>query len=266
MTKQEYTVERRIVRNNNRGMTLLEVVFACGLFAVLMTFAIRIMASDIQLNRVTAMQIAANNAVRAQIEEIMTVARDNLGNDAAGDLAKAAVFYYGNNFTGQTIDIGPKGASLDRVVLENGNRLVYHFSIPEPGDAGRAVVDAGAEKQGERLASTRAIGRMVIYLGELAVEPTNADDAQWNVMWRDIGQGNPDVSSVARGFDLNRDGKIDNLKLDGTARGAVTWADLRDPRANLDVLQLPVDINVIFFTNASHEREVYRLFRRVVVM
>lgn len=252
---------------NNRGMTLLEVVFACGLFALLMTFAIRIMASDIQVNRLTAMQIAANNSVRAQIEEIMTVSRDNIGHDAAGDLAKAAVYYYGNNFKNQKLRIGPGKTELDRVLIEGGDKLVYHFAVPEPGGAGRAALDMAAEAQkGERLPSARAVGRMVVYLSELAVEHACFDGDGWNVMWKDIGKGNPDVASLDKGFDLNRDGKIDNTKLDGTPRGAVTWAALENPRANLDVLQLPVDVSVIFYTDASHTREVYRLLRRVVVM
>ena len=254
-------------RRERLGLTLIEVTLASGLFALVMVLSMQILAGDMRVNRLTAMQIAANNAIRAQIGELMTVSRDNLANDVAGDLAKAALYYYGNNFKGEKIRIGPGGTEIDRVSIEDGNKLVYLFGIPEPGDAARNVVTyGGGSAKGELQPSEKAVGRMVLYLSELDVMPASSVEDGWNVMWKDIGTGSPDVAEMASGFDLNRDGVVDNRTRDGNVRGSVTWQDLADPKARLDIVQFPVDIEVTFFTNGKHETRAFSQSRRVIVM
>lgn len=248
-------------RRARAGLTLIELVLATGLLTVVLLYTLMALLSLIRLNRVTALEITATNAMRSQIEEVMTVARDNVGHNDISNQARAVIYYYGTNFDDEKIALGPKKANIDRVDLAgDGKTLTYFFGVPEPGQAARVAGGGDAEVQAM---SPLGVGKMVIYLDEQSVPPA---DATWSMMWKDLGDERKKVTS---GFDMNRDGHIDNRRIDGDEREKITADLLRDSSKfdeAVDIVQAPIDITVTYYANDSHEGEELQVTRRVIVM
>lgn len=268
-------------RRARAGLTLIELVLATGLLTVVLLYTMLALMSLVRLNRLTALEITATNAMRSQIEEVMTVARDNVGRDDITNQARAVIHYYGTEFRNEKIALGPLSdydygfgddveekdkdyINIDRVVLAgDGNKLTYYFGVPGPGDASRISNDGELEGQ---VMSSRGVGTMVIYLDEQSVPPAEEVDSNWAFMWKDLGV---EKERIQKGFDMNRDGHIDNKRIDGTTREKITQALLNDAEdfdEEVDIVQVPIDITITYFTNETHTGQELSLTRRIIVM
>jgi len=255
-------------RRRQQGLTLIEVLVAAALLVILFLGTLLAFISFIRENELTAIEITANNAMRAQIEEVQAAARDNVDLTTTlmgknGNMPVGALFYY-TQFGGGQIAIGPAanpgGPStlVDRLELgPNSAFFTYRFAVPEPGESLHATTGATRELAPSR----RGFGEMRIWLDEREVPPFGGD-----VMWEDLGLNA--APPPARGFDMNGNGRPDNLMLDGMGfRPQLTIADLRALR-DVDPLEfqaLPIDITIRYFNNDTHDDEIFRVERRVVL-
>ncbi len=241
-----------------RGFTLIEVLLAIALAGIILIAALGAIMSAVRTNRTTAMQVAATNAVRRQIEEVLTVGRENslsLDNTTA-----TVVAYYGDK---GTIEKDAGGKSIG---------VRYAFPLPVPGSKARD--DSGAP-----LPDPRGEGVMIIYLAEEEVPSVGnslaaeeAEDFAWidiskNVTSGDIGLGYKFVDGrkapvrADKGFDMNHDGEVKSKAADYIAFIGNPAGRVED----FDLAQLPIDISVTYYENADHKRESYFTMRRLMV-
>lgn len=189
---------------------------------------------------------------------MQTIARDSARRGKVA--AQAVLFHYGAGGYAKLdgadpddrLPLGPNGALVPKAHLDvEGRRLVCRFSLPVPGGENglSAGVDAGIA--GSQAPDLQAVGEVVLYLDETLVPAGNPQ----GVVWRDRGLGD---SVRLAGFDMNRDGEV-------TPRETMPApADFREPR-RFGILQLPVDINVTYFDDETHERVLFTRTQRIVI-
>jgi hypothetical protein len=199
----------------------------------------------LQEDRTVEVQVTATGAIRSQTEEIVSVAADAKSMDS---LAAAVIQYYATTFDrdNEKIPLGPDGAVLPRVELVDDNsKLLYRFPIRYPGDATRTST-------GEFDVNRNAVGTITFYLDETAVKAPD-DAAQ---VWQDLGDGS---GGLASGFDMNQDGEIT------PQTAAISMALLKNDPMALGILQMPVDIRVMFYNDPRHTLLAYSQARRIVI-
>lgn len=243
-------LRRESVAGHHRGITLIELVVSCAILAMAMLGTTKLLMAVILNNRMTALEIAASTAIRNQVEEILTVSRD----DPAGvGNPTGAVLRYFSTLPGAVV---------------TANSITCSFPVPLPGVVSR-------DAAGNTIATQEGIGTAVFYLAETLV-PAVGDN--WSAegandyVWRDISAnlsasaiaGNPNLRPVSRGFDMNLDDKISNFDKKGVRK----YQDLSLSAlssSDFDLLQLPVDITVTYFSDQAHTRTDYAAKRRMVV-
>ena len=251
-------LQKRIRMKNGRrrvsgGFTLVEVVLSLGILTTAILGAMMAVYGNHRQNRLTVMEITARNVMRAQVEEIMSVATDAMSEAPPTGVAKLEAaqgilrYYASDEMRAETV-VGPGGVDSAKVFFDDGH-LICLFSIPDAGFSGRESGENGTEKQ--LLFNRRALGRMTLYLDETRVGPDDTATAMWN----DLGTG---TGGVTTGFDMDGDGAI------RTPSFTASFSLLRDSPQDTGIKQLPIDIEVFFFDNESHDRLIYSTRRRMV--
>lgn len=235
-------------RRGQRGMTLIEVVLSLALLAALLTSTMMLLLGVVRQNRVIAMEITAGKAINEQLEELRSAGNDNaVANN--GFMSQGVVAYYADSFKSETIAVGPNQTPLPRVELDTaGGRLVYRFWVSPPGESRRFVSSDNRNFNPSPL----GLGEMSIYLQETSVHPIAGAAA----IWEDIGGG----ETLADGFDMNQDGKITAWTTAPASLGEVASSRYLD-----EFRQVPVDITVTYFSDASHRAQTYSVTRRAIV-
>lgn len=244
--------------SRSAGFTLVETVFSIGILALVIIVSNMAIMSATRLNRTMAMQAIAEDWMRLKAEEVQAIARDSARRGKVA--AQAVLFHYGaggyaaldSSSPSDTLPLGPGGTQIPKAYLDSeGKRLICHFSLPIPGGESGLFAGINAGIAGPMVPDRRAVGRMVFYLDETLVPAGNAD----GTVWRDRGLGDAVHSA---GFDMNRDGAL-------TPRESMPApADFREPR-RFGILQLPVDISVVYFDDDTHKRVLFDRAQRIVI-
>lgn len=260
---------------SSRGFTLVETMIAVTILALVLMAVSTLMAFLVSANVTTSSVVASTNSIRARGEEVMAAARDQFVEVGSAGNAKAALNYYGAKFKDQKIRFGDATRpEYDRSSLETrsgvGQVLVHRFGVPEIGEDSRVLsgpessgappsVTGQGTAVGDQKMSDRAVGEMVFYLEEEKVPPPPGA----GYVWKDVRS---DEFRVDEGFDLNRDGYIDEFNsLTGEPRQPVTEADLQNP-GNLDIRQIPVDVTVTYYATPSLDKPLFTTTRRLIVL
>lgn len=229
---------RRRLFGPNSGMTLVEVVVGVGILitAVLVTlgFIMRLVAQ----NRQTAMDIAglqAVNQMAGEIEELVDAT-------PSGEVIAHSIVKHFKELPAENLDIGPFNkssnsyATLPRVEDDNVNGcLVYRFWVPAPGDSRYLETDSRFKK------NHRAVGEMRIFLNETILN----NDFLTGFSWTDLSK----TPLTTSGMDLDLNGSLNDNLL----------------HSYDDVKQLAIMIDVVYYTDESHQTEAYRTWRNIMV-
>lgn len=233
-------------RRGRRGLTLIEVVMASGIFSVVALFTIYLYMTLVHSNSTTSMQVSATNLIRSTTEDVFTAARENLSDAFGLGQASAALRFF---------------AALPGARLEGtqNDRLVYYN--PPIGNDGKF----GTSNTRAEIGTAEGRMKVTMYLRESTVPPPPATSGGAAVVWRDVGTG---TGTRAGGFDLNRDGSVNDAGMTSVSTiGALrTLAGLE----GLGIRQLPVDIEVAYFkpgdNNPAKNTPLFRTTRRIIVM
>jgi type II secretory pathway component PulJ len=222
------------------GLTLVELVLATGILAAAIAASLAIMLSVVRLNRLTAVRVAALQAVNRTANGLESASR-RLQSDQSGAYEVVRRYKDLIGSARNQIAVGPKGSYLARVEEDEKNgRLICRFTIPEPGES------IWPEEDRRFRLSRRARVEMHIYLNEdrlnRQVLPPDPNEHVWTGLGKRPGP-------AGLGIDLNLNGRLDdNL--------------LHDYET---IKQLVVDITAIFYEDESHIREAHRFSRRLLL-
>jgi hypothetical protein len=201
------------------------------------------------------MQIVANTLIRAKADEIFSRGAIYMHQLNMEDLAPAAICWFANEFDGKTFRLVEGGEAIPQLELADlpgGDKaLVHYFRLVDEdrdGDVSRSDVEFAG----------RAVGRAIFYLEEESVKPLPGRGRDANLIWLDRGI-NENGEEMAAGYDMNRDGEIENTG------GVPTLAMLKDNPAGIGVLQAPVDVGITFYSDSRRSSEVYSVTRRIVL-
>lgn len=178
------------------GVTLLEIMFALGLLVVLALGFLYSAMSTVRLNRMTELEVAATNAIAAQLDSMIAASRDN--ESLAGGIANGMVFYL------EKVHDATKGITGHPIRMNLNTTtgvLTYEFPIAEPGH-----VTGGITTADTRLRETQyelGVGVMEVYLKE---EYIPAAFYAWNNLKRTGAVETVDPADNTY-FDMNKDDK-----------------------------------------------------------
>ncbi|MDR1613363.1 MAG: prepilin-type N-terminal cleavage/methylation domain-containing protein [Planctomycetota bacterium] len=227
------------VRRGRAGMTLIEMMIALSILAVMTLVSLSALAAFIQRDRQIGMEVATARAIDEMVSEIDYIA------DAApaGEMpAHYIVRYFQQGLfptaLGANLNAGPNRTAKPRVEWDAANsRYIYRFWVPAFGEARLPETDPGF------LANHYATGEIYLYLDERMI---NADLVP-RFAWADLSGAPIGVSNVV---DLDANGVYTNSFSPGN------YADLK---------QLVVGIQVRYFVDEGHQREMFEDSRTVVV-
>jgi prepilin-type N-terminal cleavage/methylation domain-containing protein len=248
-------------RYSRHGMTLIEVILAMGIFAIVILWTLSTLMSAITTNRILTANVTANATILQQQEELQEIASSDIKSPAAAIIRHYASLAeiitipppdeddedeennappdYGDN----GILVGPNGQSVPKLHWDEDDRgLVYTFAIPGPADS---IADDAPFNRG--------FGEMLIYLNEEKV-PVN---------WSDLGDKDGVSAGAGTGYDINGDQTIKNA-LSADAKSDLENGDFDAFDDSVEPHRLPVDITVRYFTDASHSRLYFDTTRRSV--
>ena len=198
-------------RRGSGGFTLLEVVIAFGLLAVMIIGFLQLQFSILHTNKIVQLETAGTMVMRRQFEELVAMANENK-EDGAG-VAKGLLYYLKQvnaqtNSTGNpnTWSASSGGIGTNRIgVALDDDVLTYSFAVPNvggmlwrpalTGESGDDVSGTGDERRKIEF-NELAIGTIKIYLGESTV-PSEF------YSWGDVGAAGGFTPSGLPGFDMN---------------------------------------------------------------
>lgn len=245
---------RRFSRSGSGGMTLIEISISVGILSLVLASSLSAAISTHNRNRLIATEIAARNAMRKQIEEVMSVATDYAFTVHNGEAALGTLAFYARDPYAAEEIVGPGGEPMVRTYMEDG-RMISLFSVPEPGSPSRALPGGSEEgsKSDRKAKEYRGgYGRIIMYLDETDVPPAPNTD----MMWEDLGDND---NWLEDGFDMNGDGKIEHPTI------PITQNTLRNSLIGVDIKRLPIDVEVHYFNNEKQSQEIYSITRRMIV-
>lgn len=232
------TVERpfhgRRSGRRRSGMSIVELMISLTILAIITLITMSAIATIIQRDRQAAMEVAGMQAINMMAAEIESLAMTAPN----GELPAHYVVRHFAEMTGDRISIGPDEALLPRAEWDPVNgALVYRFWIPVPGES-RFLED---DERFDKVKNNRALGEMYIHLNEAML---NAE--------------------IMPAFGLNEPGEgsewIDVFDIDQNGAYTDDFVDNYE-----DVRQLAITIAVKFFSNDSHDMELFSDSRRVLM-
>lgn len=233
------------MRRGERGLTLIEVVMASGIFSVIALSTLFLYMTLVHSNNTTSMQVSATNLARTRAEDVVTAARENLSNAFGLGQAAAALQFFASQ----------SGSELEGA----GDRLVYYD--PPIGANGRF----GNSRILAEMGNAEGRVRVTMYLKEATVPAPPVTSGGTKAVWRNLGAG---AASRASGFDMDRDGAVSDAGKPtiGTIGELKTLAGLQ----GLGIKQLPVDVEVAYFKpgddNPAKSSPLYQTTRRIIIM
>ena len=246
-----------------RGMTLVEIVIALGVFAVSVTMTMMIMVSTWQVNQVNSLGVVGNAAIQEMAEQITYLSMRD-ANKVDGFLASAVVYRFGN----QGKNMSPVAEEVILVDDEvpsplyqwdhNLRAIVFNFRLPAP----ESVIASASENFGRRF-DPDGLGRVYIYLDETTVPSMG----KFPTFWTDLGNGSG-THETQNGFDINGDRRIEAWNGGAIAEHNISTA------ANIlamEIRRLPVDITAVYYQPGDRDKPIsarrprWMLNRRVVV-
>ena len=238
----------RRARRASGGFSLVEVILALGIMTMAIVTTLMAVYGSHRKSQQTAMEITARNAIRGQIEEVLSVGAQY--GPEFGEVAQGVLYYYCTDSVASS-SVAPNPA-LQTKTSQDGYKLIVRFPIPESASSVRRVSQTSDTKA--LMQNAKAEGVMTIYLDETEVGP----DALSPNLWADLGQG---TGNAASGFDMDGNGKIEAPAYVQSGLMAL----LRTKPQETGVSRLPIDLRVSYYNNASHERELFSVRRRIVV-
>lgn len=248
------------------GFTLIEVMLAMGIVAIVMAAFLQILMSVHRSNTAIAASITANSAIRSLADEALAVATEN-AHRFDGNFARAFVNHYGASLPALDLPIGPNGSNVPRIrreFINNRLALTYTFAVPEPGSFSRYVSTqpwSNGAADGQLIPYQYGIGQMVIYLNESGMPAGNLDGSLSSEAPAVNGGGQPVmwITEGARNGEPG-DGILQNapgVVISGTA-------DLVNPPQGLN--RIFADITVTYFEDAAHTRTLAVNERRILII
>lgn len=171
-------------------------MFALGLLVILALGFLYSAMSTVRLNRMTELEVAATNAIAAQLDSMIAASRDNEREAPLNSIPNAVVFYL-EKVHAHTKDISDHPI---RIALNTTTGvLTYEFPIAEPGH-----ITGGITTAETKLAETQyqlGVGVMEIYLKE---EYIPASFYSWNDL-KKVGASETANPADNTFFDMNSD-------------------------------------------------------------
>lgn len=224
------------MRKSGRGFTLLEVVVSMAILSVVALGSLYTSGNLVRLNRLTVMEIAAANAVSAEMFRIERIAHNSLNVEGAGfsETAAEGLIYYLRRKAGELGGEAADVVQFTRIDLENGI-LRCEFPVATPGlvKMGSITISGANADNPQRY---YGVGIMNIYLREVDVPP---EFYAWSTLVN--GGGTPNTGSPTH-FSMDDD---DSSNSDYTAlftRGTNTGSSL---------LTLPIEFEVRYYNSAD---------------
>lgn len=225
---------RRMFRSGRgrSGMSLVELTICLGILAIVTLVASAAMAAIIHRDRQAAMEVAGLQALNLMASEIESLA-------AAAPNGVLPAHHVVGHFAGMAddnIDIGPGGSFLPRAEWDSDNGgLIYRFWIPVPGES------RFLENDDRFRGNNRALGEMRIHLDETRLNAEIMPAFGLN----ELGEGREWIDF----FDIDLNGSYTDYFVDDYE----------------SVRQLAITITVKFFSNDSHDMELFSDSRHVLM-
>lgn len=232
--RPEATFHGRRTGRCRSGMSLVELMLGLSILAVITLITISTIATIIQRDKQAAMEVAGLQAINMMAAEIESLAMTA----PKGEMPAHYIIRHFDNMTSDRIKIGPNEALLPRAEWDPANgRLIYRFWIPVPGESRFLETDS----RFDALKNNRALGEMYIHLNETKLNaeimPTfGLDEMGQSSVWTDF-------------FDIDQNGVYTDDFV----------ADYEKVR------QLAITIGVKFFSNESHDMELFSDSRHVLM-
>lgn len=230
---------QRRVRRSAAGFSLIEVLIALAILGVTFLWSLYLLMSQVAGNRMTTLEIAATNAMRTRVEEMVAVSGDNTV--AAQGAAKAVVLFL-NRLQTRVAGLGSNYPI--QVAYSPGDGTVqYSFLMPGIGFRTPEATGSGAVTG---VSDTLARGVITIYLDESKV-PTEF------YTWDNVTHSTQTPSALA-GFDMDGDGNFNNnfsILMTGTGSEYSTTT----------LRCLPVRSVVSYYNDATHMAQDSAFFR-----
>ena len=239
-----------------KGFTLIEVIFAMGIFVTGLLWTLSTLMNAIETNRILTASITANAAILHKREEIQEIAQASA--DVDGPAASVIKYYASLAVIGSSdgengLPVGPNGSRIPVLrwsdAADGDRGLIHTFAIPGP-----------AESVSTDTPFNRGYGEVIFYLNETAV-PVDSDT---NSFWTDLGDGASGYSGTAAGYDINGNGSIENNLTSG-AKAALAGGNYETLINAVEPFRLPIDITVRYFATAEHRRNYVDTTRRTVI-
>lgn len=248
-------------RRASGGFTLIEVVFAVGIFAVVMAAFLQVLMGAHRANTAVAASMTANSAIRAQADEAMAVAAELAATGFDGNSARAFVSHYGSLPESDTLPIGPNGTSVRRIEID-GDFMIYRFAVPQPGAFGRVISSEqlGVPGGDGDIIPGNGVGEMRIYLNESKMPPLDIDGDESSGLPLTNDQGEYVVWETEG--DRPGDGADGLLSLTSDLFDGA--ADVRNPPEEL--CRVFADITVSYYDDPAHTMVLAINQRRIVVV
>lgn len=243
----KYSRDNSVVRphGSRKGFTLLEILFALVILAILVLWTIHFLVKQIDHNRVTAYEIAGTHIIRGKVEEILAASIDNKG-ATKGTVNGVLLFMHSVRAAASAHGAG---YPISVIVNPADGTIVYSFYI---SDLGSSSPLTGTPTQILNSNNTTARGTLTLFLRENNVP---ADFTRWN----DITQSTS-VPFSAAGFDIDGNGNFNG-----------NFINLINSRVDLDTTRLnalPVRATVAFYADAAAvtaDRPTYSVERCMVI-
>lgn len=237
--KTSVGMPQRRTRRPVAGFSLIEVLIALAILGVTFLWTLYLLMSQVAGNRMTALEIAATNAMRTRVEEMVAVSGDNTV--AAQGAAKAVILFL-NHLQAQVAGHGSNYPI--QVVYSPGDRTIeYSFLMPGIGSRTPEATGTGAVTG---VSDTLAQGVITVYLDESRVP------AEF-FTWDDVTHSNQTPNALA-GFDMDGDGNFNNdfsILMTGTGT----------EYSSTTLRCLPVRSVVSYYNDAAHMAQDSAFFR-----